>query len=48
MSHVGQPSDDVVGTGTGGADVAGVEALRAANGVFNGPSWPPMSRRWIG
>jgi hypothetical protein len=30
MSHVGQPSDDVVGTETGGADVAGVEALRAA------------------
>jgi hypothetical protein len=30
MSHVGQPSDDVVSTGTGCADVAGVEALRAA------------------
>jgi hypothetical protein len=30
MSHVGQPSDDRVGTRTGRADIAEVEALRAA------------------
>ncbi|MET8912582.1 nuclear transport factor 2 family protein [Micromonospora sp. NPDC004551] len=30
MSHVGQPSDDVLGSGTGGANLADVEALRAA------------------